>query len=90
MIKPILESSLLDIPDGTVLEIQNFKPHAGKVQIIAVAPDGRYKVLFDWTLNAQSLIDQNMQNEKLKPIPKNHPVNHHIFVPPTPKNLPEK
>ena len=90
MIKPILESSLLEIPDGTIFEMQVFKPHAGKIQFIAVAPDGRYKVLFDWTLNTQLLIDQNMKGEKLKPIPKDHPTNHHIFVSPKPKNPPEK
>ena len=74
--KPITEASLMDIPSGTVLEVQVLKPHGGKVQVILVAPDGRYKVLFDWSLNAQNLINQNMKGEKLKPIPPNWPTDH--------------
>lgn len=81
MITPVKETSLLDMPNGTVLEFQVYKPHGGKVQVIAVASNGDYKVLFDYSLNAQPLIDKNMKNENLKPIPKDWPTTDHIPKP---------
>lgn len=76
MYKPLTETSLLDIPDGTELQMQVRKPHGGLVQIVAVTEDDRFKMIMEWSLNAQTLIDKNMANENLKPIPKKHPTNH--------------
>lgn len=80
MITPTEETSLLDIPSGTVLEIQVQKLHQGHVRLIAVAPDGRYKTLTgnEWNLFAQPLIERNAKGEKLAKLPEGWESDHHI------------
>ena len=100
MFRPLLETSLLDIPDGTELHLQVRKPHGGLVQLVAITEDDRFKMIMEWNLNEQGLIDKNMANENLKAIPKNHPTNHgqlHTLAESTtsspsllPRNLPEQ
>ena len=63
------ETSLLDVDAGTVLEWQVRKPHAACVQIVAVAPDGRFKVVNEWTLYVDDLVAQNCAGEDLAPVP---------------------
>lgn len=62
---PTTETSLLDIKTGTNLQLQVYKPDASRVQIIMVAPDGKYKVLMEWTLLTEALVTQNRKNETL-------------------------
>lgn len=66
---PLTETSILDIPSGTVLETQVYKPHAASAQIIAVAADGRYKVLHEWMLMVDDLIERNKDGETLGAVP---------------------
>lgn len=82
MYKPITETSLLDMLDGTELKFQVRKPHAGCVQIVAVTSSDQFKVLFDYKLNSQVLIDKNMVNENLKPLPTDWPIDHDIYKEP--------
>ena len=84
MITPIKETSLLDISNGVVLELQVLKKHAGHVAIIVVAPNGDYKSLManEWSLNSQIMIDQNKKGENLKPLPIDWPVDHGTYKEP--------
>lgn len=70
MTKPTTETSLLDMPSGTPLEMQVYKPHAACVQVVAVASDGRYKVLHEWTLHVDDLVAQNAAGEQLAAVPE--------------------
>lgn len=66
---PKVEASLLDIPSGTVLEMQVRKPHGASIQVIAVAADGRFKVLHEWNLMVDDLVKQNCKGETLAGVP---------------------
>lgn len=64
------ETSLLDVPGGTVLEVQVRKPDWGSVQVILVAPDGRFKVLTEWKLMTHELMVRNAAHDELPEAPE--------------------
>lgn len=66
---PVREISLMDLPSGTVLEVQLLKSHRGHVQMVAVAPNGDYKAIDEWAIYNNALISRNAENENLAALP---------------------
>jgi len=70
MFEPKREISLLDVPNGTELKIQVYKPHAGQVMVVAVTEEDEYKVLFQWDLFSKYLVERNEMFDDVRPMPK--------------------
>jgi hypothetical protein len=69
MVIPIQPTTLMDIPSGTILQFQVYKPHKGCICIIGVAPNGDYKAVDQWYLHDKDRIDQNAAGETLADLP---------------------
>ncbi len=61
--------SLCDVPSGTVLECQVFKPHKADIQIIVVAPSGDYWPIFQALLSDADKIARNAAGDDLPDLP---------------------
>jgi len=65
MIEPKRAVLLREMPSGTVLEWQVYKPHAACLQVIVVAPTGDYYVYREVRYHSEEKVASNRAGEEL-------------------------